>query len=321
MRKLLLMILIFTLFGNINNIFSWDSTAAKFLPLQVGNTWVYRCTAIGMACSCTKKYKFKVISSLNLNGRTYFTFSSSSINLSCSFNYCNGPSIFDTLRVDSVSGNLFKYSSSGCSNSPFEILVDSLNARLNDTVRNYCGSSQYQYICYDTAQYYIFGSNRRSKTFSEVQFETGYGRKFTEGIGVTESGYGSILCSQNSVLIGCVINGILYGDTSMLTGINQISSEVPEKFSLSQNYPNPFNPFTKLKFSIPNAPLSFGEGLGVGLIIYDVLGREVQKLVNEQLSPGTYEVDFDGSNLPSGVYYYTLISDSFTETKGMVLIK
>jgi hypothetical protein len=59
----------------------------------------------------------------------------------------------------------------------------------------------------------------------------------------------------------------------------------------------------------------------VKIIIYDALGREVQTLVNENISPGTYEVDFDGSNLPSGVYYYTLISDSFTETKRMVLIK
>lgn len=97
-------------------------------------------------------------------------------------------------------------------------------------------------------------------------------------------------------------------------GINQISSEIPNEFSLSQNYPNPFNPTTNIKFQIPMAGF-------VKLIIYDALGKEIQTLVNEQLSPGTYEVDFDGSNQPSGVYFYKLESGTFTETKKMVLVK
>jgi hypothetical protein len=102
-------------------------------------------------------------------------------------------------------------------------------------------------------------------------------------------------------------------------GISIISNEIPETFSLSQNYPNPFNPTTIIRFAIPSNVKS--EMSNVKIIIYDALGREVQTLVNGNLSPGTYEVDFDGSNLTSGVYYYKLISDSFTETKRMVLIK
>jgi photosystem II stability/assembly factor-like uncharacterized protein len=102
-------------------------------------------------------------------------------------------------------------------------------------------------------------------------------------------------------------------------GINQISTEIPKEYSLSQNYPNPFNPMTKLKFQMPNSGLAI-------LKVYDLLGKEVQELVNQQLSPGTYEVDFDGSNLTSGVYYYrldvsALFGGSFTETRKMVLIK
>jgi hypothetical protein len=69
-------------------------------------------------------------------------------------------------------------------------------------------------------------------------------------------------------------------------GIHQISTEIPDKFSLSQNYPNPFNPITKIKFSV--AKLSQTK-----LIVYDILGREVQILVDEQLKPGTYEADFE----------------------------
>ena len=97
-------------------------------------------------------------------------------------------------------------------------------------------------------------------------------------------------------------------------GINQISSSVPEKFSLEQNYPNPFNPSTNLEFGISKSGY-------VSLKIYDVLGKEVVTLVNANLQPGTYKYDFDASGLTSGIYYYTLRTQGLTETKRMSLIK
>src|SRR5690606_25293751 len=97
-------------------------------------------------------------------------------------------------------------------------------------------------------------------------------------------------------------------------GITQIGSEIPERFTLEQNYPNPFNPATNIKFSIP-------KGSFVKLAVYDMLGREVAKLVNSELQAGTYNYDFDGSKLSSGVYFYKLESNSFSETKKMMLIK
>lgn len=105
----------------------------------------------------------------------------------------------------------------------------------------------------------------------------------------------------------------------IMVGIHPISSEVPEKFSLYQNYPNPFNPQTKIKFDIPADGKR--ETSNVKLIIYDLLGREVTTLVNEELRPGTYEADWDGSNYSSGVYFYKIISNEFTETRKMVLMK
>jgi flagellar hook assembly protein FlgD len=95
-------------------------------------------------------------------------------------------------------------------------------------------------------------------------------------------------------------------------------------FRLYQNYPNPFNPVTKIKFSVfPDSRLQGNNN--VLLKIYDVLGREVQTLINEHLQPGTYEVDWDGSNFSSGVYYYTILtgesSAPFIITKKMVLLK
>jgi hypothetical protein len=97
-------------------------------------------------------------------------------------------------------------------------------------------------------------------------------------------------------------------------GIQNISTEIPSAYSLSQNYPNPFNPNTNVKFSIVNA----GE---VKLVVYDVMGREVQTLVNESLQAGTYEATFDGSMLNSGVYFYKLIANGQSETKKMLMIK
>jgi photosystem II stability/assembly factor-like uncharacterized protein len=106
-------------------------------------------------------------------------------------------------------------------------------------------------------------------------------------------------------------------------GIIKLGTDIPYQFSLSQNYPNPFNPVTKIKFSIPlSRGVSEGRGVLVKLLIYDILGREIATLVNEQLQPGTYEVEWDGSNYPSGVYFYQLsINNEQLVTKKMVLIK
>ena len=106
-----------------------------------------------------------------------------------------------------------------------------------------------------------------------------------------------------------------------LSGISGNLEQIPLQYSLSQNYPNPFNPTTKIKFDISSpVPPSKRENI-VKLIIYDLLGREVTTLVNESLKPGTYETEWDGSNFASGIYFYSLITDEFTETKRMVLIK
>ena len=97
-------------------------------------------------------------------------------------------------------------------------------------------------------------------------------------------------------------------------GIKKIGSEIPKSFGLKQNYPNPFNPATYLKFEI--SELRF-----VKLLIYDVLGREVAALINEQLKPGIYEIEWDGSTFSSGIYFYKLNAEGYSDTKRMALIK
>jgi hypothetical protein len=97
-------------------------------------------------------------------------------------------------------------------------------------------------------------------------------------------------------------------------GVNPSGSELPKVYSLSQNYPNPFNPVTKINFALPK------QGF-VSLKIYDVLGREVRNLVSEVKSAGTYSVDFNASEFSSGIYFYKLEADGFSDIKRMMLIK
>jgi hypothetical protein len=102
-------------------------------------------------------------------------------------------------------------------------------------------------------------------------------------------------------------------------GIRNITTEIPDKFNLQQNYPNPFNPSTKIKFDLP---LRRGVGgMIVSLKIYNITGREISTLVNENLQAGSYEVTFDGANMPSGVYFYRLTTDNYSQSKKMTLIK
>lgn len=102
--------------------------------------------------------------------------------------------------------------------------------------------------------------------------------------------------------------------TICLTDLQPISNEIPVQYELLQNYPNPFNSTTTINFHLPVSNV-------VGLIIYNILGEEVTALVNEQLKPGTYEVEWDASNCPSGLYYYRLTARDHSETKKMVFLK
>ena len=99
-----------------------------------------------------------------------------------------------------------------------------------------------------------------------------------------------------------------------LTGIEPVSNEIPSVFRLYENYPNPFNPVTKIKFDIAKNTIA-------KLYIYDILGRIVDAPVNGELNAGRYEISFDASKLSSGVYFYKLVTNDFTDTRKMLMIK
>ncbi len=96
--------------------------------------------------------------------------------------------------------------------------------------------------------------------------------------------------------------------------VQNISTEMPSSYLLEQNYPNPFNPSTKIRYSIPSSGF-------VKLEVFDALGREVETLVNQVQTSGTYETSFEGGTYPSGVYYYKLSSGDFQSIRKMVLVK
>ncbi|MBN1633480.1 MAG: T9SS type A sorting domain-containing protein [Ignavibacteria bacterium] len=109
-------------------------------------------------------------------------------------------------------------------------------------------------------------------------------------------------------------NVVLKTTNGGLTFYSENSNQIPNKFGLEQNYPNPFNSMTNVKFKIANAG-------NVSLKVFDLLGREVSTLVDEKLQPGTYQANFNAENLSSGVYFYRLKTDGFSETKKLLLIK
>jgi hypothetical protein len=103
-----------------------------------------------------------------------------------------------------------------------------------------------------------------------------------------------------------------------ITDVQNNSNITPEKFVLYQNYPNPFNPKSKIKYQIAKTQI---KNQKVVISVYDISGKEVSMLVNQEQEPGMYEVTFDGSNLPSGVYFFKLTAGDYSETKKMLMIK
>ncbi len=120
-----------------------------------------------------------------------------------------------------------------------------------------------------------------------------------------------VTSANNAITVGSY--SVIYKFTG-LTGISQTNNNIPSDFTLSQNYPNPFNPSTSISFSIP-------AGSKVKLIVFNAAGQQVAELVNENLSAGTYEYQFNAGKLTSGIYFYRLTTDQFTDTKKMILVK
>jgi len=125
---------------------------------------------------------------------------------------------------------------------------------------------------------------------------------------ITTYGYGT---TKTSTLVYANINGTEFGE--MVTSTDDLSNEI-NSYNLHQNYPNPFNPSTKIRFQIIEPGFT-------SLKVYDVLGNEVAELVNEELSAGEYEFEFNAVGLTSGIYFYQLKAGNYSEAKKMLLLR
>jgi len=162
----------------------------------------------------------------------------------------------------------------------------------------------------------VSGTNIFAGTEVGVFLSTNYGTNWlnkNQGFGVIPSVY-SLLIANNYIFAGTYVQSVWRRSLSEIIGIQNISTEIPSAYSLEQNYPNPFNPTTKISFQLPVAGFS-------SLKIFDITGKEVATLVNEKLNAGTYTVDWNASDFPSGIYFYKLQTEGFTETRRMALIK
>jgi len=164
------------------------------------------------------------------------------------------------------------------------------------------------YVKTDTTTFKRFAISGTDRSYRTSLLNPGTYQLFVSRFGFTTA--------TRSVTVGATnLDSInFYLDSLNIIGLHNISSNVPKTFLLKQNYPNPFNPVTTISFALPF------DGL-VQMKIYDVLGREVALLVNEFLRKGEYKYVFGADNLTSGVYFYNIKTDGYSETKKMVLIK
>ncbi|MBN8570031.1 MAG: T9SS type A sorting domain-containing protein [Ignavibacteria bacterium] len=114
--------------------------------------------------------------------------------------------------------------------------------------------------------------------------------------------------------VGTGAYSAVYNFSTSITGVNTVNAEVPKVFKLYGNYPNPFNPATTIRLSVPKSE-------HVTLKIYNTAGKLVSELLSNYFNPGTYEIQWNAENFSSGVYYYSLESPSFKDTKRMILVK
>ena len=283
--------------------------ALTYLPLQIGNKWVYSTGGVSYDPEA-HPFSYDYITTVEKdsifpNGKRYF--------LVKNFYEHYG----NWLRIDSTQGLLYiSYSDNE------EKAVENFLAVRGDENELYDGNIR-DVTASDTL---LWNKKRLTKIFYYSSLYT-YKETYCQGIGIIRRDNEFDFGNSTDVLKGCVINGVVYGDTT-ITDVAEVTNKTPNRFNLSQNYPNPFNPATTIKYTLTPSlsqreRVSEGRvrGLFVTLRVYDVLGREIATLVNKKQVPGNYQVTFDAGNLPSGVYFYRLKTNGFSESKKMLLIR
>jgi hypothetical protein len=212
------------------------------------------------------------------------------------------------IRIDSLEAKLFIY----LPEENKEVLYEDFLTQVGDTT--WIDSVEYK-ILDNEESFTVWGMNT-FKRLIDYQFRF-QGYELVKNIGLYKWSFNDSFALYTKELKGCVIDGIVYGDTTTVD-VEDEENPIASEFKLEQNYPNPFNPTTNIGFRIAD----FGF---VSLKIYDVLGNEIATLVNEEKPAGEYEVEFNPESSikqpASGIYFYQIKAGDFIQTKKMVLLK
>lgn len=287
------------------------SQKRDYNPLQVGNMWQYYYE------DNNAYWTTKIVKDSTINGKQYFK----------KIYYETDPPTRNFVaweRNDTVSGVSFMLDfedANGNGDYSEELPLDSLENPYWSRYTTYkysfgspfFRSGEKTVLVKDTSWVKIEGDTVISRYFEIL--ELFWGEKIAEGFGILWNWSES----PARYCTGAIINGRKYGIIVSVKD-EDIELTIPLKFSLENNYPNPFNPSTTINFSVPQSQQG-NSYFNLKLIVYDHLGREVATLVNEQKTAGTYSVIFNAKGLSSGVYYYSLITESKRITKPMILIK
>jgi len=282
-----------------------------WFPLAIGNKWVYNNYSIeegiygGWFSYFTGTKIMEVTKDTLINSKKYFIVE----NDIWSFEVFLPKMI---LRVDSLTGFIYRY----WEELNGEFIFHNLNAEIGDTIFYPPYPENPFYILQDEQPINYLGTNTYERRYFEY-LPCSCNHSLIKGFGLAKTLFWEFGGSENT-LKGCVINGVLYGDTTFVVDVEEEKNPIPAEYKLEQNYPNPFNPSTTIRYQFPKAG-------NVTLKVFDVLGREVATLVDEFRTAGSYEVEFNPAssikNPASGIYFYQLKAGDYIETKKMLLLK
>ncbi len=282
-----------------------SNNVSNYYPLISTNKWVYNIEEYNLLTGShqfvKRLYVNKLKDTLLIDNNLY-----------CKIAYNN---TIQYERFSPVLGNIIQYTNTGQYNT-----LDVLGAQLNKTYIISRFGEPDTFKCTSVTPKVVLGvqnvMTKRMVNTSDYRVEY----SLSNNLGMIYKYYYEYENGEKKYykanLVAANIDGVNYGDSTLFVGIEKTETAInPDNFTLAQNYPNPFNPSTTIEFNIPQ----IGD---VKLTVYDILGKEINTLINKNLNAGNYSVNFDGTGLSSGIYFYTLnYNGTQTITKKMVLTK
>ena len=277
--------------------YSQVDSLESFFPLQIGNFWQYYVTR---RVSNDTSYYYDYVSVL---GDTM-------LGTKNNMYYLVKTPVFAYISIDSIAFLRYDTESKSIVSLQLgeEAILFKLDADVNDCWEYY-GT---EVCCREIGILNVFGEDRSYKNFEQDNGPPPWNYSLAKDIGPVEMYIDQTYIFIENFLYNLVyakINGVEYGILAVDDKENPVGN-----YKLLQNYPNPFNPTATIAYEIPQTGF-------VSLKVYDILGREVATLVNEEKPAGSYEVQFNASGLTSGIYFYQLKADGYSETNKMILLK